>query len=369
MVEMAESATANLLKELPPPSVSVPDSKKIDIFLDAAAVKAGEINPTLANVISVGKPFIVIPIQLVMCVAPLYFWLMSVAYRIYTMLPTNVITALFGIALCFFGGTYVASIAAIEAFRQLGWKKLYEEILAVWEEVNAVRAANAKDDLEDKDRDGKADVWQLTPAELAQRKTFVIMRSITKPERLQTAVGSLWTAYIAVLATLRLEFARTTAFAIGIVEMVKYPAVRYLSPLILAILSKEMPADGAKAWSVTIVESSLTLLAVIFAWYLQMIISAFYSGLRGGRLFADAICEILIEKGWMEKLPFVSVPFKAEESYIDEAIGYSLAACGFLFQFWSGFSLPFPLNIIFLPLSIIEWFLRIQITMTADVAH
>ena len=71
----------------------------------------------------------------------------------------------------------------------------------------------------------------------------------------------------------------------------------------------------------------------------------------------------------MEKLPFVSVPFKAEESYIDEAIGYSLAACGFLFQFWSGFSLPFPLNIIFLPLSIIEWFLRIQITMTADVAH
>jgi len=42
---------------------------------------------------------------------------------------------------------------------------------------------------------------------------------------------------------------------------------------------------------------------------------------------------------------------------------------GFLFQLVSGFGLPFPLNIIFLPLTLIEWFLRIQITMTAEVAH
>ena len=40
-------------------------------------------------------------------------------------------------------------------------------------------------------------------------------------------------------------------------------------------------------------------------------------------------------------------------------------ACGFLFQFFSGFTLPFPLNIIFLPLTLVEWFLRIQISMSA----
>ena len=50
---------------------------------------------------------------------------------------------------------------------------------------------------------------------MAQRKAFVFLRAIKQPDKLQTAVGSLWAAYIAVLATLKLEFARTTAFALG----------------------------------------------------------------------------------------------------------------------------------------------------------
>ena len=65
----------------------------------------------------------------------------------------------------------------------------------------------------------------------------------------------------------------------------------------------------------------------------------------------------------MDKLPCVDKPFKPENSYLDETIGYSLAFCGFCFQFFSGFTLPFPMNIIFLPLSLIEFFLRIQISV------
>ena len=42
----------------------------------------------------------------------------------------------------------------------------------------------------------------------------------------------LFTAYLAVIATLRLEFARTTAFALGIVDMVKFPLLRILSPML-----------------------------------------------------------------------------------------------------------------------------------------
>ena len=54
---------------------------------------------------------------------------------------------------------------------------------------------------------------------------------------------------------------------------------------------------------------------------------------------------------------------------IDDALTASAPllaqAVGFGFQFFAGFSLPFPFNIIFLPLTIIEWFLRAQISMTA----
>lgn len=95
-----------------------------------------------------------------------------------------------------------------------------------------------------------------------------------------------------------------------------------------------------------------------------MIISAFYSGLRGGRIFADSLIELLTEKGLMDKVPGISIPFDPNESVLDEVIGYTLAALGFGFQFFNGFALPFPLNLIFLPLTIIEWFLRLQISMT-----
>ena len=48
---------------------------------------------------------------------------------------------------------------------------------------------------------------------------------------------------------------------------------------------------------------------------------------------------------------------------MDEAIGYVLAAVGFIFQLQAGFSLFFPLNLLLLPLSMVEWVLRWQIVM------
>ena len=42
-----------------------------------------------------------------------------------------------------------------------------------------------------------ADVDQIAPHELLRRKTVVAMEAITEPDRLQTAVGAFWTAYLA----------------------------------------------------------------------------------------------------------------------------------------------------------------------------
>ena len=36
---------------------------------------------------------------------------------------------------------------------------------------------------------------------------------------------------------------------------------------------------------------------------------------------------------------------------------------GFWSQFWSGFSLPFPLNILLLPVRLMEWGLRVVVFM------
>jgi len=111
------------------------------------------------------------------------------------------------------------------------------------------------------------------------------------------------------------------------------------------------------------IDTVLTIIAVAFAWYMQMIISAFYSGIRGGKLFAVALMDFLSQQGWINYLPCVANPFDPNDSYIDEAIGYTLGAIGFYFQITNGFALQFPLNLILLPLSIVEWLLRFQVSM------
>ena len=372
---MVATAQLSMLEETAPemPSTALPDQERIGKYVDGLTSKVNELNPKLAGCLETCRPIIILPIQLIMCLSPFYFWAYKWAFIIYETLPTNAVQAIFGLALCFFGGTYVASIAAIEAFRQMGFAKVLDDLKVVGAEYQKVTAANAKDDAEDKDGDGIADVLQIKTSEFTQRKMFMAMRAIPEPARLQSAVGSLWTAYIAVLATLKLEFARTTAFALGIVEVIKVPMVRMLSPLVVTALHAAPPdmrldKEACSGWSVTIIESSLVFVAVIFAWYLQMIISAFYSGLRGGRMFADALLAFLQEQKLMHYFPGGET-FDPEESYLDEIIGYSVAFLGFCFQFFAGFQLPFPMNIIFLPLSLIEWFLRMQISMEGAGVH
>ena len=239
--------------------------------------------PSDPGCLSNAEPFIKMAIKF-LTVAPIYKKFYTEAYKIYVQLPMNVLTMIFGAALCFFGGTYVASIAAIEAFRQLGWQKVVTEVTVVREQLQIVYAASAEDDKVDEDGDGVADVDQLEATELAQRKIVVAMKAVTEPNRLQEAFGALFASYLAVLATLRLEFARTTAFALGIVEMAKFPIIRILGPMVAATLGEDLAH-----WTQTIVETTLTFFAVIFAWWLQMIISAFYSGIRGGKMFADGL--------------------------------------------------------------------------------
>jgi len=113
-----------------------------------------------------------------------------------------------------------------------------------------------------------------------------------------------------------------------------------------------------------IVDTLVKVLALIFAWYMQQVISAFYTGLRGSRLFATGLLLFLQDHGLLDKLPdrLIKKPYNPETTRLDELIMYLLAAVGFYYQVKTNFSLPFPLNLIFLPLTIIEWFLRWQIT-------
>ena len=69
------------------------------------------------------------------------------------------------------------------------------------------------------------------------------------------------------------------------------------------------------------------------------------------------------ERGLLDRLPdwAVSKPYDPETSLLDEALMYALAAAGFAFQIATLFTLPFPLDLVCLPLTLVEWLLEVQI--------
>jgi hypothetical protein len=48
---------------------------------------------------------------------------------------------------------------------------------------------------------------------------------------------------------------------------------------------------------------------------------------------------------------------KHDSTYLDEIVGFGVALLGLWFQLSFRFKVPFPLNIILFPFSIVEWFL------------
>ena len=300
-------------------------------------------------------------------IIPMLVVIYSRCYELVQALPRNVLSMLFGLALCFFGGTFVASIAAIEAFRLMGWEGTYQNCLIVYEEIKHIGAASAADDQVDADGDGVADVEQIKAQDLAQRKLLLAMRTVKEPERLKSAVASLWAAYLAVLATLKLQFAQTIALAMGIVDTINVWVVRRLAPPV----SEALTTLELQHWTGTLIDTSIKLIAIFVAWWIQVVVSAAYSALRGGRIFAQALCAFIIEGGHtahVEKLPGVAKPFDPETTILDEVVGYGVAAVGFGTQLAFGFSVIFPLNIVLLPLEMVEWILRWQITFAAPAS-
>ena len=62
----------------------------------------------------------------------------------------------------------------------------------------------------------------------------------------------------------------------------------------------------------------------------------------------------------------VGVDYDADDSILDDVIGWIIAFQGLWFQLNTGFSLPAPWNLILAPLSFFELYLRVQVSGGLD---
>ena len=79
--------------------------------------------PALARLLLQFAPVIRILMAILSVVAPIYLKVFQLLHAIIKVMPWDLVQALVGLGLCFFGGKYCASIAAAEAFYLTGWAR------------------------------------------------------------------------------------------------------------------------------------------------------------------------------------------------------------------------------------------------------
>jgi len=262
-------------------------------------------------------------------------------------LPEKVIYASLGFAVCFFGGIFPATIAAVEAWRLCGGTEALTCLRMLKEEWLKVQAASREDDAKaspsSKDKGkGGADANPFDAQELIARKAQVVLRSV-EPETISHGVVGLYTGWIGVLAILKIKFAKTVTLGERIGEEI-YRYVARFEPAIAASVPEEY-----RKWVPVGVRWACKLSAVSVAWWISRAISAVHSAIRGGLVFGRYLVDFLHER----KI----INFQSDQAYLDEAIAFGVAAAGLLFQYSLGFGLPFPLSLFLWPVQLLEAFI------------
>ncbi|KAG8461829.1 hypothetical protein KFE25_001447 [Diacronema lutheri] len=276
--------------------------------------------------------------------------------------PAKLVSVAYGALLCFFGGPFAVSFAAIEAFNAMGCARLVVEARVLQRAWAEAEAADAVDNALDADGDGAADVDALPPRELLARKAALLLAAVSEPRRVQQAAGALLSAWLGALAVLQLRFARAVALALGVARMATPPLLWLLG----APLGRALGPRHAH-WAPVLLETLAQAVATSLAWPLERGVSAWYSAMHGGLLAARSLMELCAQLGSSERAP---APLRAAAARVgspdgtraDEAVGYALFVGGFSCQLASGFELSFPLSVLLLPLLLIEWGLTWQLT-------
>jgi len=296
--------------------------------------KAAPLIVLLGNYINVAYPYVLNAWNY-----GLYIWAMLQPYH-----PEEFGPVIAGLIMAFFGGHYFTLFAAIEAYRMCGFQQTKDALLELYKNYLIVLEANKKDDELDENKDGIADVKQISSQELLTRKLSLILKSLD-PVKVSASLNGLWMGFLGVVAVLRLKFAQTIALGATIGHIFETVAERVARP----ILEKTIPETHHK-WIPIIISYGCKCIGVSVAWTIQRVISAFYSSIRGAQMFTHGILTYISRNEFLDVKP-------DHGSALFVGLTAIIAWTGFAWQLRSGFTLPFPFNVLLFPFTILEWFI------------
>jgi hypothetical protein len=268
-------------------------------------------------------------------------------------LPQNAMLFVYGVVFCFFGGTFPTLFAALQAAEYGGRKEVWEALSVFANEATIIIEESKKDDTADEDKDGKKDVDDISGTEFLARKTKLVLRKMN-PDKVDKAITSLYRVWLSVAAVLSIEFARTISMALTIAEFLKKPADRFIAPTIMLAIP-----DEYDKWIPVVLGWIAKAIAMSIAWYIQSVICAVASALKGGLMMARAFYQFCV---YREMKLFGLIPDDHTQSVVDEVFSYIFAGLGFYVQFRAGFKLAAPFNLLLWPFEIAEYYIRWSIT-------
>ncbi|KAA8496401.1 hypothetical protein FVE85_0130 [Porphyridium purpureum] len=265
--------------------------------------------------------------------------------------PEEWMPMIYGLLLCFFGGTFMLCLAALEAFRLFGFSRIKESWGLIWENVTEFYAAHKEDQTLDENADGIPDVLQISKRELMTRKIQLFLK-VCDPQELSLGMDGLLAGCVAVLATLRSRFAQMIALGATIGDVLD----RTLSPMLEHVIVRLCPKEYRK-WIPEALSWTWRVLGALLASFVFRVIEGFYSSLRGSEMFWAGLIAYVTRKNFAkkEKVSPGSVLFMV-------ATG-ALAGFGFWWQLSHLFTVPFPFNIFLWPLTVLENFLLFMVAV------
>lgn len=335
-----------------PPSKSV--SKKNPSLVQGLIAEAGQRLPQYKKHIDTVGPFIVKVTDVVDASYPYVvlfwnkmqdIWLMAKPYH-----PEQYGPLFLGLAMCFFGGSYAMIIAAIEAVRLSVWDRLWTSFKILFDNYKIAESASRKDDEIDADGNGVADVLEISDKDLLTRKAFLFARTVD-PNQIYESTANITGAFMAVIATLKIQFAQAITLGTSLGELAETHLTPTTGPLIEKVVPREL-----QRWCAPLNTFLFRSTGVVIAWLLSRVIVGFHAAMRGSNMFVANAVALAQERG------FLDANFDANGP---KASGLTmlLAFLGFYWQLSNGFSVPFPLNIFLLPVSIAEWWLEIAVSL------
>merc|ERR1712196_635945 len=133
-----------------------------------------------------------------------------------------------------------AVITAVEAYRQIGFEPTKRALKVLFDDFKKVQEAHKKDDQDDSNRDGKADVDSLTAGELVERKVLLFLRT-SDPEQTSRAMSAITSGFLAVLASLKIKFAQAIVVGGAIGDVLWPPVRRAMEPFLKKSFNGGLP--------------------------------------------------------------------------------------------------------------------------------